>query len=116
MNREYKHHIEDNDYLVIETTYQLGGQNYGTMKNERRGIYLHFTRKTIEQRDGYTSSQFSLYGDGNCKVFVKELGRKSQKQIDLFHKFVVEHITEFIEAFNGDKSSIFNLIDQYNGS
>ena len=110
MKTEYLHSIEGNKYLSIETTYQLGGTNYGTGQAEKRGIYLHFT--TVDIEENYR--RFSLYGDGNCKVFVKELKRKSQKQLELFHKYVLDNIEEFIESFNTDKQQLFTLIDKYN--
>lgn len=112
---EIRHPLEkENEFLVLEVTYQLGGANWGTGREEARGIYLHFTNKTITQHDGYESSQFSLYGDGNCKVLVKELKRKSQKQLDLFFDFLKENKDEFIKAFKEDKQEIFTLINKYN--
>lgn len=112
---EIRHPLEkENEFLVLEVTYQLGGTNFATYKKESRGIYLHFTNKTITQHDGYESSQFSLYGDGNCKVLVKELKRKSQKQLDLFFDFLKENKDEFIMAFNNNKGQIFDLINKYN--
>lgn len=98
---------KENEFLEIEVTYQLGGN--------KRGIYLHFTNVTIKKENGYTSRRFQLYGDGNCRFFVKELKRKSQKQIDLFFKFLQITQTQFIEAYNdGNNVEIFNLINTYN--
>lgn len=104
----------ENEFLVLETSYQLGGTNYSTGRSEKRGIYLHFTTKTIERKDGYSTSRFSLYGDGNCKVFVKELKRKSQKQLQLFHDYLYSNKDKFINAFKNDQQVIFDLIKEYN--
>ena len=62
---------EENQYLALETRYQLGGQNWGTGNNEKRGIYLNFTRQTITHNDGFTSTQTTLYAEGNYKIFIK---------------------------------------------
>ena len=72
---------EENEYLALETRYQIGGQNWGTGKSEKRGIYLNFTRQTKIQRDGYVSIQTTLYAPGNYKIFIKELSRRSKKKI-----------------------------------
>ena len=111
MRLEYLHPIESNKYLSLETTYQLGGTNWGTGKSEQRGIYLHFTHVEI----GDHTRKFSLYGDGNCKVFAVPLKRKSQKQMELFHAYVNDHVAEFIDAFYNNKQHIFTLIEEYKG-
>lgn len=112
---EIRHPLkQENNYLVLEVDYQLGGTNYGTYEKEKRGIYLDFTNKEIIKHDGYETSSFSLYGDGNCKVFVKELKRKSQKQLDLFFKFVEENKDDLIYAFQNNKQRIFTIIEKYN--
>ena len=103
---------EENQYLAQETIYQLGGQNWGTGNNEKRGIYLNFTRQTKIQRDGYTSTQTSLYVLGNYKIFIKELTRKSDKQILAFHNYVKSIQEELFVAWKDDNTEeIFRLIN-----
>ena len=75
---------EENQYLALETRYQLGGMNWGTGNPEKRGIYLNFTKQTKIQKDGYVSTQTSLYAPGNYKIFIKELSRRSAKKIKEF--------------------------------
>lgn len=98
---------KENEFLELEVTYQLGGR--------KRGIYLHFTNVTIKKENGYTSRTFQLYGDGNCRFFVKELTRKSQKQLDLFFKYLQITQKEFIHAHSDENNEeIFELIKTYN--
>ena len=107
---------EENEYLALETRYQLGGQNWGTGKSEKRGIYLNFTRQTKIQRDGYVSTQTSLYAPGNYKIFIKELTRKSDKQILAFHDYVEQSKDILYEAWKTDDTEkIFRIIRYYEG-
>ena len=103
---------EENQYLVLKTRYQLGGQNWGTGKSEKRGIYLNFTKETHHQRDGYVSTQTSLYAPGNYKIFIKELKRKSDKQMLAFHNYVKSIKEELFVAWHNDNTEeIFRLIN-----
>ena len=105
---------KENEYMALETRYQLGGQNWGTGDNEKRGIYLNFTKQTIEQRDGYTSTQTTLYAPGNYKIFIKELSRKSDKQLLAFHNYVKSIKEELFVAWQDDNTKkIFELIRLY---
>lgn len=102
---------EENKYLALETRYQLGG-NWGTGKYEKRGIYLNFTRQTKIQRDGYVSTQTSLYAPGNYKIFIKELTRKSDKQMLAFHNYVKSIKEELFVAWKNDNTEeILRLIN-----
>ena len=103
---------EENEYLALETRYQIGGQNWGTGKSEKRGIYLNFTRQTKIQRDGYVSTQTTLYAKGNYKIFIKELTRKSEKKIKEFHDYVKSIKEELFVAWKDDNTEeIFRLIN-----
>ena len=107
---------EENEYLALETRYQLGGQNWGTGKSEKRGIYLNFTRQTKIQRDGYTSTQTTLYAKGNYKIFIKELSRRSEKKIKEFHDYVEQSKDILYEAWKTDDTEkIFRIIRYYEG-
>ena len=103
---------EENQYLALETRYQLGGTNWGTGIQEKRGFYLSFTKQTNIQRDGYVSTQTSLYVLGNYKIFIKELTRKSDKQILAFHNYVKSIQEELFVAWKDDNiEEIFRLIN-----
>ncbi len=103
---------EENKYLALETRYQLGGQNCGTGNNEKWGIYLNFTKQTKIKRDGYVSTQTSLYAQGNYKIFIKELSRKQDKQLLAFHNYVKSIQEELFVAWkNNNTEEIFRLIN-----
>ena len=103
---------EENQYLALETRYQLGGMNWGTGNPEKRGIYLNFTKQTKIQKDGYASTQTSLYAPGNYKIFIKELSRKSDKQLLAFHNYVKSIQEELFVAWKDDNhEEIFRLIN-----
>lgn len=105
---------EENQYLALETRYQLGGQNWGTGKSEKRGIYLNLTKQIITHNDGFTSTQTALYAPGNYKIFIKELTRKSDKQILAFHNYVKSIQEELFVAWHNDNTEeIFRLIRLY---
>lgn len=108
------HLEEENQYLALETRYQLGGQNWGTGDNEKRGIYLNFTKQTITHNNGFTSTQTTLYAPGNYKIFIKELSRKSDKQLLAFHNYVKSIKEELFVAWKDDDTKkIFELIRLY---
>ena len=105
---------EENQYLALETRYQLCGMNWGTGKPEKRGIYLNFTKQTKIQRDGYVSTQTSLYAKDNYKIFIKELSRKSDKKLKEFHDYVEQSKDVLFEALkNDDTEKIFRVIRYY---
>ncbi len=103
-----------NQYLALETRYQLGGMNWGTGNPEKRGIYLNFTKQTITHKDGFTSTQTSLYAPGNYKIFIKELSRRSEKKIKEFHNYVEQSKDILFKAWkNDDTETIFRVIRYY---
>ena len=105
---------EENQYLALETRYQLGGQNWGTGQSEKRGIYLNFTKQTITHNDGYVSTKTALYAPGNYKIFIKELSRRSEKKIKEFHDYVEQSKDVLFKAWkNDDTETIFRVIRYY---
>jgi hypothetical protein len=65
-------------HIRISIVYRIGGINYFTSENQKRGLYIDVTPITkSENCISYTG--FS----GTC-MFVKELKRFSQKQLDTF--------------------------------
>ena len=105
---------EENQYLALETRYQLGGINWGTGNPEKRGIYLIFTKQTKIKKDGFTSTQTSLYAPGNYKIFIKELSRRSEKKIKEFHDYVEQSKDILFKAWkNDDTETIFRVIRYY---
>lgn len=68
--------------LRVEVNYQLGGRNWFTGNIDSRGVFLSLT----PVRRGNCFIQTLINGQLHTmgyKILLKELGRKSQKQLDL---------------------------------
>ena len=105
--------LDDGFELEISVAYQLGGTNWGTGKNEERGLYLHID--TVKRGDHFVQRQ--LYGDlsGNKiktgKILMKPLKRKSQKQVDiLIEKTPFDEIAKL--WISGNYPEAFELIEK----
>lgn len=106
-----KLHLENNDYLAIETSHNEGGVNFINYKREPKGVYVHFTKETIEKRDGYTSTQISPFDECNFKVLALAYNRKSQKQIDKVRAYEKEQKENLLALWkNDDKHAIYDII------
>jgi len=90
--------IPETEYhLEVELRYELGGINYATYKEERRGIYLHLD--TVERGSNFIRRTiFSDISGGDYKtgkILVKEMKRKSKKQMmDVFEAVDFEEIKD----------------------
>lgn len=90
-----------NEGQVIEFQiyYHLGGANLWSGVFDRRGLWASTTLVTYEKRDGYTSKTYTmaLGTDGNRsggKMFLKELPRKSDKELRLAAEYMDEFVGE----------------------
>ncbi len=110
MTNYYK--IDDQYDLELGLTYQLGGQNFGTMKHEARGIYLHID--VVELSEGCVKRQLFGSLDGHTKsgkILLKELKRKSQKQLtNMLTRLDLDAISTL--WINGKYELAFNLIKE----
>lgn len=73
--------------VTVEITYSLGGMNYFTGKNEKRGYYFSITPEKVER--GFRSYT-SFTGTKTCLVEVKRKSKKAEAEAD----------SMFDEAFN----------------
>ena len=67
--------------LEISVRYDKGSMNYFANQVNKRGLYVHFS--PVHRGNGFIST--TLLGsrkESGFKVFVRELGRASQKQAD----------------------------------
>jgi hypothetical protein len=60
--------------------YSLGGINYFSGENNRRGIYLSVTPVTLSDNGGFTSESSVMFS--GLKMLLKELKRFSKKELD----------------------------------
>jgi uncharacterized ubiquitin-like protein YukD len=67
-------------HLKITLSYNLGGINYFTYKNEERGVYLGITPVTIENKGTHTMESFMVFS--GVKELVLDMKRFNQKKFD----------------------------------
>jgi hypothetical protein len=72
----------DANVVRVQLTYNKGGFNLWTYKEEERGLYLSVSPLRIEHGDGYITTSYT--GFSGIKQLVKPLKRFSQKQLDTF--------------------------------
>lgn len=84
----------DNTHVELSLGYNLGGINYATGRNERRGYYLHVTPIKVEERNGYSSVRTILFGGTKMFMSPQEISRKSKKQRDIASIAATEEIIQ----------------------
>ena len=98
------------DELKINIDYQKGGYNYFSGNLNESGVYTYIT--PIHRGNGFCSQ--SILGDQHScgyKIFLKELNRKSQKQINLMAEKVIPHSQEIADLYSDYKHRVvYDLI------
>lgn len=96
--------------LEIEIDYTLGGMNFFTYKEEKRGIYIYIT--PVFRGGGWTER--NVTGDrrhSGYKILLEELNRRNQKKEEKYLELIkplTKKITElFIEAKDQE---VFDLV------
>lgn len=92
---------KDSHFIKVETYYHLGGWNYFTGQKENRGIYLSFLPVRVENHEGYSMESFE--GFSGAKFLIKELNRKSDKQLALVDSQIKDSIEHFAQMFEDGK-------------
>lgn len=97
--------------IAISVTYQKGGINYFTYKNERRGVYVSIRTEKVRDEGTYTARSFDLFGKMTFKVLAMETARKSQKAIDRVAAEIEANAQEIARRVeNEDKEGVRDLI------
>lgn len=91
--------IEGNKYAKIELYYSLGGSDYATDRPRRRGLYIFFSIVEREVTPTHTTEKWVPMDDSNIRQFIKELKRKSQKQMEKFFEAVSEREDELFDEY-----------------
>ena len=100
------------DELRVRVDYQKGGYNYYTGNVESNGVYVYLT--PVHRVNGIVSQTI----DGNIhnsgyKVLIKELGRKSQKQINLVAEAVLPKAEQIADYYSeGQHQAVLNLLKE----
>lgn len=89
--------------LRVKVMYDIGGHNYFSGKNERRGLYLSVSPLTISKSSCGNFNTTSYTGFTGSKVFVKEMARFSKKTLETFEPDA-EQLQRLIEYVKQDNS------------
>ena len=87
--------IDNPNRLRLSIYYSTGGLNYMTYKKEARGYYLSVSPERIENH-GYGNAISSLFGSG-VKDFLLEVGRQSDKQMEIATTIAAERAPDLLE-------------------
>jgi hypothetical protein len=75
-----KNYIERNGQtLKVEVYYKLGGMNYFTYKDEKRGYWLSVSPVSISKSEDGKIMTESYTAFSGTKIFLKEVKRSSEK-------------------------------------
>ena len=97
----------DSNILAIEVDYYKGGFNPFTGKQEGRGVYVHVRPEKVENN----CRSFNPFGEFTFKILVKNLNRKSQKQIDMVGEKIAPHIDGLVAiAETKDKRAFYDKV------
>ena len=106
-------HLDTLDELMVRVDYQKGGFNYffsGSV--ESSGVYVYLT--PVHRANGFISQTI----DGKThnmgyKILIKELNRKSQKQINIAAELILPHAQEIADLYStGEHMEVYNLIKE----
>ena len=110
-------HLDTLDELRVRVDYQKGGFNYFSDDMESGGVYVYLT--PVHHGNGFISQTI----DGKThnmgyKILIKELNRKSQKQINIVAELIIPKAQEIADLYStGNHREVYNFIKEItNGS
>lgn len=96
--------------LRINVDYQKGGVNYFSGDYNEGGVYVYIQPCTYNNGIVGTVITGKQHLDG-YKILLKELNRKSQKQIDLMAEKVLPYAQQIADLYSdGRHQDIYNLV------
>jgi hypothetical protein len=90
-----KENVSGNNFLKIETRYNLGGYNVFTYKPEARGYYLSVSPVKRFDLNGVAMESYTAFS--GVKVCVLEVTRQSKKAAERAEALAAEKEAELIE-------------------
>ena len=96
--------VEDATHIKVSVSYQPGGWNSFTHKEEPRGIYVFIYPVKRIPRDGYTIEQVSAYS--GCKTCVKEQKRNAPKAVEAIWERLQESIEMIVSMFEDGRTDL----------
>jgi hypothetical protein len=98
------------DELRVRVGHQNGGVNYLSGNGEKGGVYLFLT--PVHRGNGFISTTIDgkMHNMG-YKILLKEMGRKSQKQIDLAADLIIPYSQQIADYYSeGQHEAVFNFV------
>ncbi len=105
-------YLDTLDELRVRVDYQKGGYNYFTGDIESNGVYVYLTPVHRTNLSVCSAIDGNMHNSG-YKVFIKELGRKSQKQINLVAEAVFPKAEQIADYYSeGQHQAVLNLLKE----
>ncbi|HFQ5129622.1 TPA: hypothetical protein ACGUU0_004128 [Vibrio vulnificus] len=98
--------------VEVELSYNVGGVNYFSYTEERRGLYLSVSPYQIKQSPDSPAYQTKTYASfSGLKQCVLEMKRFSKKQLETFKptKSAINQLLDAIVQKNGLNSSVVSI-------
>ena len=104
--------IDDNTTreLKLSVFYDKGGYNCWTGREKERGIKLSVSNVIVTGHGAYGIERYDPRAEGNFKMHLETLARKSAKKLDYWQKKVEEKSDELLEAWCAKMYSKFFTI------
>ena len=105
-------HLDTLDELRVRVDYQKGGFNYFSGDMESGGVYVYLT--PVHRANGFISQTI----DGKThnmgyKILIKELNRKSQKQINIVAELIMPKAQKIADLYStGNHREVYNFIKE----
>jgi len=86
---------------------------------QRKGVLASLKVVEIEQCEGYSMESSTIFGDGNFRMWVKELARKSDKEVVKVAEALDSKVVDIVAAFilnpaNG-KAAFISAVESIQG-
>lgn len=104
MSRLYKEYFSvegRNEEVKAEVGYELGGHNYYSGQNNRRGYYLYINSVERKESNGYSTESFTLF-DG-FKVVLVEATRQSKGKEQLAIAEGKNVMSQYVQRYLNEK-------------
>ena len=100
------------DKLCVNIDYHKGGVNYFSGDVSDSGVYVFITPCTYENGIFGCVITGNMHKDG-YKILLKQINRKSQKQIDLMVEKVLPHAQEIADLYSAMRhDKVYELIQK----
>lgn len=100
--------IDNFPQVQMEIRYSLGGINYFTYKEEKRGYYFHINLcKHKDLGNGLCSTKLQPMHERSFKVCIKETNRKSEKTLNKLKDILKQDIEVIKQYYEIDNTACY---------